>query len=978
MTTAFGSATRRLRRGAARPPSAAGLSLALLLAAGLSAASGTASAQEEPPPPAEEEVAPQQDGQVSPQQYAQLQEILDKLQAEAHPPPRSMAELAQAFLSRLGVRLGVVVNVAEPGSPGAPPGSGIPDGEELILEVLVADLRFVDSFIAIKQGTGVEVSLPGISNLIGFAIAADETGRASGWFIQEENTFELDLEAGTLFIRGEPRTIPPGAAVLREGELYVHSSVFESWFGIAMDVDFNDLTLTLVPDRPLPVQEQRARIAAFELAELNRVAPPQLPPLELPYRAASVPFVDAQFGARHISPAAGPSSTQWDYSILGNGDLAFATSNYFVAGINGGPLSTLRLTLSREDPAGSLLGPVEATKVEVGDIAAGGFGRGVALTNAPLGLSTSLTTTEFTGDIQPGWDVELYQNGLLIGLVQVGDEGRYEFRNVPLLVGPNEFRLVFYGPQGEVREEVVNRNVTTLGESAGRPLWDAALTQPGLSVYSSTPPAGNVSQAVRLAANVSNRITPQISGSAGFAISDLQANSGRSVGTAVSFPAFAGSMSTNLSYNIDSRIYGLGWGLGRRLEGGQQVSVSQSYPDVLGNLLRSDSQASLSGAVAREGQSEIPYRFSGRYRRDQALTTTTAGASTGIGFGRLSMSLANQWELRDPEEGEATTFLTGTYGLTWSSLPVLLRGGIAYDIIPTAGVNSADGQMTWTIRPRVRTTVKVDRTFAPKSTKVRGSLNLGSDRFNASPSITWGDDGEWVAFVTFGVSAVVDPNIARGEIRSQRVVEQGAVSARVFLDENNNGAYDPGEPPIANARVQAVHVSRGANSDENGLAFLIGLPKNVTTDVVVQPGSLEDPFWTPSVAGRSITPRPGSIHYLEFPIVVTAEIQGIVTVDRPGLVEPRPLAGITVRMVAPDGEAVAEAISAFDGFFLFNSVLPGIYRLEVSEEDASVYGLAAPAPQILDVGQAVVLNANFELRPPGAEPRDVPGHRRSG
>ena len=142
---------------------------------------------------------------------------------------------------------------------------------------------------------------------------------------------------------------------LRDGELYVHSDVFEDWFDVAINVNFNELTLTLVPRQPLPVQEQRARVVAFEAAERTRQPAPQLPPLALPYRAVSVPFVDARFGARRTTPADGPGSTQVDYSVLGNGDFAFATSHFFLSGINGVPLSTLRLTLSREDPAGSPL-----------------------------------------------------------------------------------------------------------------------------------------------------------------------------------------------------------------------------------------------------------------------------------------------------------------------------------------------------------------------------------------------------------------------------------------------------------------------------------------------------------------------------------------------------------------------------------------------------------------------------------------------
>ena len=119
----------------------------------------------------------------------------------------------------------------------------------------------------------------------------------------------------------------------------------------------------------------------------------------------------------------------------------------------------------------------------------------------------------------------------------------------------------------------MSRTVTTLVESAERPLWDAALTQPGLGLYSSTPIDEDQSRDIRLAANVSDRIGTRVSGSAGFAINDVENMTGRSVQTALRFRAFSGSMSTRMSYNLDSRVCGFGWG-SRRVAGRQRACAS--------------------------------------------------------------------------------------------------------------------------------------------------------------------------------------------------------------------------------------------------------------------------------------------------------------------------------------------------------------------------------------------------------------------
>ena len=259
--------------------------------------------------------------------------------------------------------------------------------------------------------------------------------------------------------------------------------------------------MTLNPRDPLPLQERIARLAEFDRTQETQAKAPSLPLLELPFKLITMPKLDAQIRGTRFSSQGQDTTTSITYSVLGDGELAFATSRFFLTGSNIDPVSGFRLTLSREDPKGALLGPLEATKIEAGDIAgggAGGFGRGITVTNSPQGFSNTTTnTTQFVGDIQPDLDVELYHNGVLVGLQQVGEEARYEFRNIPLFVGANEFRLVFYGPLGELRETQSSIPVTTVGVGNARPIFNLALTQPGWNLYRKPAPSGPFRQRQR-------------------------------------------------------------------------------------------------------------------------------------------------------------------------------------------------------------------------------------------------------------------------------------------------------------------------------------------------------------------------------------------------------------------------------------------------------------------------------------------------
>src|SRR5438067_430201 len=80
-------------------------------------------------------------------------------------------------------------------------------------------------------------------------------------------------------------------------------------------------------------------------------------------------------------------------------------------------------------------------------------GNGIALSNRPLTQPTSFDRHTLQGDLPPGWDVELYYNDALVGFQQSRPDGKYSFPDQPLAYGPNEFRLVFHGPLGQLRVE---------------------------------------------------------------------------------------------------------------------------------------------------------------------------------------------------------------------------------------------------------------------------------------------------------------------------------------------------------------------------------------------------------------------------------------------------------------------------------------------------------------------------------------------
>ena len=118
--------------------------------------------------------------------------------------------------------------------------------------------------------------------------------------------------------------------------------------------------------------------------------------------------------------------------------------------------------MGRKDSRGTLLGPFQATEFSLGDvyspqiplISNGQAGRGLNLSNFPMGYTSEFDTVQIRGDIEPDWEVELYRNESLIDFQKASADGTYNFPKVPLVSGFNSIKVVFYGPFNQQREKV--------------------------------------------------------------------------------------------------------------------------------------------------------------------------------------------------------------------------------------------------------------------------------------------------------------------------------------------------------------------------------------------------------------------------------------------------------------------------------------------------------------------------------------------
>ena len=116
----------------------------------------------------------------------------------------------------------------------------------------------------------------------------------------------------------------------------------------------------------------------------------------------------------------------------------------------------------------------------------------------------------------------------------------------------------------------------------------------------------------------------------------------------------------------------------------------------------------------------------------------------------------------------------------------------------------------------------------------------------------------------------------------------------------------------------------------------------------VDESTLPDPFLMPRGKGMVVTPRPGVAAQVELAVSPTGEVEGMLT-DA----DDTPKPGVVLELVDSEGQVAARAMSEYDGFFLFDRVAYGAYRLRLAPDSAKALGVLGQAMGDLATGVEV-------------------------
>ncbi|MFQ3250074.1 MAG: hypothetical protein ACI9O6_001898 [Glaciecola sp.] len=844
-------------------------------------------------------------------------------------------------------------------------------GEELIVTVRIGKYKFSEILIT-KSNTGYQTELDALFEVLEFPIEQVGSGYAyEGWYLKDSNLFLLSNSENsnefTVQTTDKSFQLNQDNYSIVDGLLQVEIDEVGRWFGISFSVDETNQSLLISADYQFPFE---VRLARESRTIRDRASPYPV----MPYRRSSVELLSGQALDIQINSNFSENINSTGYSVLGSRDIALLETRFFVAGNDQNGLTDARFTAGRSSQAKGLLGPLNASRFQFGDVTPVRLGsrsisaqsRGIYITNGSLNTIKDLEVTSFSDAILPGWDVELYRNGVLIDQELNVMDGRYEFDDVPLNYGQNSFEIIQYGPQGQVISNTYEKLIDSSTSLDKEWTYDLSLVDLGETLFSQSTIAEPEYTGYALTGEYSKGISRDfgfrfghstIFGDDSLNILSVGGNYRAGDSVLLGFD-LSGDTDDEFRFDINART-----AIGKHAIRLAYQAYQQKPDTILDNTLSHRLSLLNNGPLVSSKSFRASYQ-NVLSATDNGLGTKIYDLKNSIGLNFLGMSANHSLNYSKVESANnAVDTLTGTLAMQRNIGPVFARVQALYDATESFEPTNYSGQFSMNIGESMRTKLTLDHSVISDIDRATLDFDWSKRQFNLATRVSYDSNENWFAslFARFSIGAV--PTALDTFNSNRSLANSGSFVIRIFEDQNANLRYDPGEPLLEGVKVDSVQSRSNAVSNINGLATLTSLQDQKTTDIIIKQDSLPDPFMIPAIEGISITPRAGFIDSIDYPILHGSEVDGsltILTADGDDIVGKY----IDLELVNSYGRVVKKTKTEFDGYFLFTALKPGKYKLRVAEESIESNNLYDVSNKTIDLknGGMVVSDVQMSLQ----------------
>lgn len=836
----------------------------------------------------------------------------------------------------------------------------------LLVELRVDSLSVTDSLPVYQTPTGeVLVPLGELGRLLDLdLVVSPSERRITGTIGAARRSFLVDEATNTARLGGQVLPFQARQVLFTPTDAYLPADLLPAIFPAEAEFNSNELSLAFRTREKFPIQQRMERLARIRGLTPEVDSRDDALRLSIPYRIASAPSFDV---SADTGTDTRPPRLPTRYDVRMAGDLLWSSFQGYLGSDSNGKPTSARVLFERRNPEGGELGPLDATRASLGDtftpsLAIGARslgGRGFSFTTQEVEQASVFDRIDLRGELPIGFDVELYVNDVLRGGQQTPVQGRYEFRDVPLVRGVNVIRIVTYGPRGERSEQTrvirVGGGSLPKGElalEAGVIQQDRTVVDIGRDSIVPTPGQGDMRAVIGATYGIAENLT----GVAGFATYTPTTGSRRVLGTVGLRTGIGGTAVTADAAYETKGGYGASLGLAGNLFKlpvvGRHAEYRKGFVDEAlpfggdGRALIRYSEVSTDIIIPQGTSGQIPISLRGqREQYADGTVSISGGVRTSLLLGSVATSASIDYVRTTSPVVPPTESMVGNVNAsTFAAFQWQLRGSFDYDLLPkvvaravsiTADRDVADGTA-------LRFGFGQQFTGDKQSTIQAGAIR----RFKFADVSIVGDysrpGNDWRIGVNIGFSFVYDPIRGRYRMTRPGAASGGNLAVRSFIDRDGDGRFTDGDEP-----VKGVGIAGGLSpvtTDAQGGALVTGLGAGRTARVQMSLEGVENPYFTSPPLDVTVVPRPGRTGVLPVPLMPTGEVLARVTYTKP---DGATVGLSAVRLIAiptgPRGRR-AEALTEFDGSVIFEKMPAGEYSLELDPEQAARLKMEFTAP----------------------------------
>lgn len=762
---------------------------------------------------------------------------------------------------------------------------------------------------------------------------------------REEFTFDLASQTASL----DDHVIELSADdfLITELGFYLDPELFYSLFEMEFTIDFGNLSISLITPDTMPVVAQRDRERRREYTlQTRRELSREFHPLEFDRQQHlfNGGFLDYNLSFNHN--ARGQNfvyNTSIGTELLG-GDLEGTVFGNYSESASVLRTAGLRWRYGIHD--NNLISTVTAGQTVSDGLLPVSYS-GIQLSNEPLEPRFMYGETTHTGTAEPGSEVELYRNNMLIDYSRSDESGQYRF-SIPITYGTTSYSIRSYLPGGGIQEQNLKLQVPFQFVPAGEinyTLDMGRLDNP----LSGSIERGLVSKGT-IRAGLSNRITatggveyyqdfhdelPTLSTGISARLftnylvsAEIASHAFYRVGAGVTYP---NNSSINLEYTRYNTLGGV-YNPGRNRS---SFRGSVFTPFDVGSL-----PLFLRGSVTHEQRtfSDIT-----RYRFD--LNSRVGRTNLRVGFrdsqvGRVSFG----------STPVARLYTSATYNLPRSrDLPRLLRGvflrGQTHFLPSQNRLEDAELQISRNVFRNGRFQVSAGRNFTGDFNLFRFSLTYDFSRVRTGTSLRRTRNTTTMTQSARG-SAGYDSSNRQPLLTNRQQTGRAGLAVRMFVDNNNSGTYDEGDQLLPEGTIR-IDRAGGNYFTRDGIQYVSLLQPYRQYNLTVNTSSVQNPLLVPALEEFSIITDPNQYKLIEIPFHMSGVIDGQVL--RHDSNQSRGVSGLRLQLIRTDEDqpSYTKEIRTFsDGSFYAYEIPPGDYILKPDSSQLTFMNMKAEPEQL--------------------------------